>query len=263
MDALSNGLMRANWDAPASIQTLVTTRVGGVSAAPYDSLNLGDHVGDLPANVFANRALLKNILPAEPLWLRQVHGTRVSTPSDRSNEADAIVSNIPGEVLAIMTADCLPVLFANKAGTVVGAAHAGWRGLCAGVLENTVTAMQKLAGNVGAGEISAWLGPAIGPQTFEVGRDVVQAFQDSEIAYLKDAFIPIPQKPKKYLANIYSLARSRLQTIGVHQIEGGQFCTVTQADRFFSYRRDGVTGRFASLIWINSLQLAENSRPLM
>jgi YfiH family protein len=253
VDALSNGLMRANWDVPATIQTLVTTRVGGVSPAPYDSLNLGDHVGDLPANVLANRALLKNILPAEPLWLHQIHGVGISTPLNRMNEADAIVSNIPGEVLAIMTADCLPVLFANKAGTIVGAAHAGWRGLCAGVLENAVTAMHGLAANGDAGEILAWLGPAIGPQTFEVGEDVVQAFQSSEIAYSQDAFIPIPQKSEKYLANIYSLARTRLYAIGVHQVEGGQFCTVTQADRFFSYRRDGITGRFASLIWINPL----------
>ena len=255
MTDLRAGFIKPKWSAPSSVHTLVTTRVGGVSATPFDSLNLGNHVGDLPEHVSKNRELLRSNLPNEPLWLTQVHGTTVSTPSERCSEADAIVSNIPGEVLSIMTADCLPVLFSNKSGTVIGAAHAGWRGLCAGVLENTVKAMQGLSTDGGhASEVVAWLGPAIGPLAFEVGQDVMQAFNESGIPYSEDAFTSIPQKPGKYLANLYSLARGRLQSIGIHQIDGGDFCTVTQANQFFSYRRDGVTGRFASLIWIDPSQ---------
>lgn len=255
MTKLQAGFIKPRWNAPSSIQTLVTTRIGGISTAPYDSLNLGNHVGDLPESVFINRELLRCALPGEPLWLTQVHGTTVSTPSERCSEADAIVSNIPGEVLSIMTADCLPVLFSNIGGTVIGAAHAGWRGLCAGVLENTIKAMRSLSTDEGeATEVVAWLGPAIGPLAFEVGQDVVQAFNESGIPYPQDSFTSIPQKPGKYLANIYSLARSRLQYVGVQQIDGGNFCTVTQANQFFSYRRDGVTGRFASLIWIDPSQ---------
>ena len=251
MTSLTNGFLKPEWDAPLSIQTLVTKRTGGVSLAPFDSFNLGDHVGDLPENVLANRALLRTYLPADPIWLKQIHGVKVSKPSTRLLEADAVVTNIPNEVLVIMTADCLPVLFTNQSGTVIGAAHAGWRGLCAGVLENTVTEMTKLIRQDADKNIIAWLGPAIGPQAFEVGQDVLNAFQDFGISYPQSAFSPIAEKPGKYLADIYSLARSRLESVGVDQIFGGQYCTVTQADQFFSYRRDGETGRFASLIWIS------------
>jgi YfiH family protein len=247
---VSDRFLKPEWDAPSSVQTLVTTRKGGVSAAPYDSLNLGDHVGDLPIHVLANRALLRAHLPTEPIWLKQLHGIRVSTPSVRLLEADAIVTNKPNEVLAIMTADCLPVLFSNHNGTIIGAAHAGWRGLCAGVLENTVREMRGLAHQDSEHDIIAWLGPAIGPRVFEVGQEVVEGFQNFGLAYPETAFIPIADKPGKYLADIYLLARSRLQAVGVQQISGGQYCTVTQGDQFFSYRRDGETGRFASLIWI-------------
>ncbi|WP_255531337.1 peptidoglycan editing factor PgeF [Polynucleobacter sp. MWH-Post4-6-1] len=249
MTKLDMAVLTAQWDAPLSIRTRVTTRNGGVSMTPYSSLNLGDHVGDLPENVFTNRAIIRKALPNEPIWLKQVHGTQVSTPSNRLIEADAIVSNVANEVLAIMTADCLPVLFTNTSGTEVGAAHAGWRGLCAGVLENTVKEMRNLHLH-GSENILAWLGPAIGPEVFEVGQDVVDAFDDFGVNYPQEAFTPIAQKPGKYLANIYMLARSRLQAAGVGQIYGGQFCTVSQSDQFFSYRRDGVTGRFVSLIWI-------------
>lgn len=241
--------IRPQWDAPSSIQSLVTTREGGRSEQPYHALNLGDQVGDLPANVIFNRELLRNYLPAEPVWLTQVHGTTVSSPSNPNREADAIVSNIPGEVLAIMTADCLPVLFSTHSGGVIGAAHAGWRGLCQGVLEKTVQSMRALANDPNE-PILAWLGPAIGPAAFEVGPDVLEAFEASNIAYPPNAFIPILEKPGKYLVDLYLLARSRLKTVAVDQITGGEFCTVTQANQFFSYRRDGVTGRFASLIWI-------------
>ena len=241
--------IRPQWDAPSFVQSLVTTREGGISEFPYHSLNLGDHVGDLPEDVVFNRALLRKYLPTEPIWLKQVHGTMVSTPSIRTCEADGIVSNIPGEVLAIMTADCLPVLFATQSGGVIGAAHAGWRGLCQGVLEKTVQSMRALA-NDPKEPILAWLGPAIGPTAFEVGLDVKEAFEVSNIPYPSNAFIPIIEKPGKYFANLYLLAQSRLKTVGIGKITGGDFCTVNQSNHFFSYRRDGVTGRFASLIWI-------------
>jgi YfiH family protein len=159
------------------------------------------------------------------------------------------VTNLPGEVLAIMSADCLPVLFSTQSGSVIGAAHAGWRGLCHGVLEKTVQSMRALS-NEPSDPILAWLGPAIGPTSFEVGHDVLQAFEATNHLYPPNAFISIAQKPGKYLANLYSLARSRLQAVGIDRIAGGDLCTVIQSDQFFSYRRDGVTGRFASLIWI-------------
>ena len=240
------------WPAPSQIKAMITCREGGFSQDQYHSLNLGDHVGDDPKCVSANRELLNQYLPNEPLWLTQVHGTKVSTPSFRLNEADAIVTNQSNEVLAIMTADCLPILFANDAGDVIGAAHAGWRGLCNGVIENTVKEMQVLAGTNSAKDILAWLGPAIGPQAFEVGLDVLDAFRDSGAPFPADSFVEIPNNPGKYLANLYALARSRLESIGLQRIYGGDYCTVNQAEKFFSYRRDGVTGRFASLIWIKS-----------
>ncbi len=245
------------WQAPPLVKTLVSTRLGGVSQQPFDFLNLGDHVGDLAPNVLLNRALFSKELPAEPLWLKQTHSTAVSTPQSRQSStgdliyADASVTNTPNEVLAILTADCLPVLFANSSGTVVGAAHAGWRGLCAGVLENTISELLKISDNKNPTDLLVWLGPAIGPQSFEVGEDVVTAFTDSGFTIPKNAFKPIPNKAGKYLADIYLLARARLEDSGVNTISGGQYCTVRDKEHFFSYRRDGQTGRFASAIWIS------------
>ena len=245
------------WPAPATIHALVTTRQGGISSAPYDALNLGNHVGDEPARVIANRHVLRKYLPAEPVWLKQTHSTQVSTPDSRSQsssqpfEADAAVTNIPHEVLAILTADCLPVLLSNADGTVIGAAHAGWRGLCDGVLENTVGEMIKLSHQSNAENFIAWMGPAIGPESFEVGEDVVERFQECGLHNMKNCFLPIPNKTGKYLADIYQLARDRLKTVGVNSIYGGDLCTVQDQEQLFSYRRDGVTGRFASLIWIS------------
>ena len=249
--------IKPHWPAPATIHSLVTTRQGGVSSSPYDSLNLGDHVGDQPSQVIANRQILRNQLPTEPIWLKQTHGIEVSTPDSRSHHAsnpvvaDAAVTNIPDEVLVIMSADCLPVLFSNADGTVIGAAHAGWRGLCDGILENTVSEILKLANQSSAKDLIAWMGPAIGPESFEVGEDVVGRFQDSGLHDLQKSFLPIANKPGKYLADIYQLARDRLNKVGVNAIFGGDLCTVMDDERFFSYRRDGVTGRFASLIWIS------------
>jgi len=250
-------LIKPIWPASAPILTLVTTRQGGISSSPYDDLNLGDHVGDESSKVIGNRQVLKKYLPAEPIWLKQTHSIQVSTPESRSQssskpiEADAAVTNIPDEVLAILTADCLPVLLSNTGGTVIGAAHAGWRGLCDGVLENTVGEMLKLGHQSSAKDFIAWMGPAIGPESFEVGEDVVGRFQECGLHQMNHCFLPIPNKPGKYLADIYQLARDRLQTVGVNSIFGGGFCTVLDQEQFFSYRRDGVTGRFASLIWIS------------
>ena len=250
-------VIRPTWPAPAPIHALVTTRQGGVSFAPYDALNLGEHVGDNHASVIANRQLLRKYLPAEPIWLKQTHSIQVSTPDSRSQfsskpyEADAAVTNIPEEVLAIMTADCLPVLLSNDDGTVIGAAHAGWRGLCDGVLENTVSEMHKLSNQTSAINFMAWLGPAIGPESFEVGEDVVGRFQECGLHDMQHCFLPIPNKPGKFLADLYQLARDRLKRVGVNSIFGGDLCTVMDREQFFSYRRDGVTGRFASLIWIS------------
>ncbi len=246
--------------APANIGALSTLRGGGVSPAPYDDgsggggLNLGVHVGDQPELVRRNRYLLQGVLPGQPAWLTQVHGSTVldaaGVAAGSAPEADASFTAARGAVCAIMTADCLPVLFCDVDGKVVAAAHAGWRGLAGGVLERTLEAMR----GAGAGEILAWLGPAIGPQQFEVGADVLQAFRAgaadaATLARVEAAFLPVAGRPGKFLADIYALARLVLRRAGVERVAGGEFCTVSDAARFYSYRRDGVTGRQASLIW--------------
>lgn len=237
-------LLFPEWPAPAHVRAVQTTRRGGISPDPWDSFNLGDHVGDDPGRVAANRAELRGALPAEPRWLQQVHGVHTVDAAQAADRptADASFARQVGTVCAVMTADCLPVLFCDRAGTVVAAAHAGWRGLQAGVLEATIAAMA-----VPAGEILAWLGPAIGPAAFEVGDEVRAAFvaNDPDAA---EAFKP--HAPGKWLADIYRLARQRLLAAGVASISGGNWCTVSDPERFFSYRRDGVTGRMASLIWL-------------
>lgn len=236
--------IRPEWAAPPNVRAVQTTRSGGVSLGPYASLNLGDHVGDEPAAVAANRALLASILPAEPVWLKQIHGVAVADAdtAPAGVEADAAIARQPGRVCAIMTADCLPVLLCDQQGSVVGAAHAGWRGLCAGVIEATVAAM-----GVAPGEIIAWLGPAIGPQSFEVGDEVRAAFVAHDPAAAQ-AFAA--HAPGKWLADIWRLARQRLAALGVAEVAGGGRCTVAEPGRFFSYRRDGVTGRMATCIWL-------------
>ncbi|MBB5368620.1 MULTISPECIES: peptidoglycan editing factor PgeF [unclassified Janthinobacterium] len=244
---------------PANVGALSTVRAGGVSLGLYGDarggggLNLGLHVGDDPACVAQNRARLAAILPSEPAWLSQVHGVAVADAAALAGcvpDADASVATESGVVCTVMTADCLPVLFCSHDGLVVGAAHAGWRGLANGVLQHTVQDMRAR----GATEILAWLGPAIGPGAFEVGADVLQAFRDGarddeERQALSDAFAAIAGKPGKYLADIYTLARIMLRRDGVTRVSGGEYCTVSDAAQFYSYRRDGVTGRQASLIW--------------
>ncbi|KNC88345.1 purine nucleoside phosphorylase YfiH [Trabulsiella odontotermitis] len=234
------------WPVPQGVAACSSTRVGGVSLPPYDSLNLGAHCGDDLAHVDENRARMfaAGGLPSKPVWLEQVHGKDVLTltgGSYDSKRADASYSNIPGQVCAIMTADCLPVLFCNRAGTEVAAAHAGWRGLCEGVLEETVACFADRPEN-----IMAWLGPAIGPTAFEVGPEVREAFMAKDASADK-AFRPAGEK---YYADIYQLASQRLANVGVEHVYGGDRCTFSQKDDFFSYRRDKITGRMASFIWL-------------
>lgn len=238
-------MLQPDWPAPSGVCGLMTLREGGVSGPPWASFNLGDHVGDDPAHVAENRARLRLQLPADPDWLKQIHGaTAVAAGSDLV-EADAVFTRQAGRVCAVLTADCLPVLFCDRAGSVVAAAHAGWRGLADGVLEATVAAMQ-----VPPGEVLAWMGAAIGPQAFEVGDEVRQVFV-AQHAGAVAAFVPHPSRaPGKWLADIYRLARIRLEHAGVHAIYGGGRCTFNEAENFYSYRRDGVTGRMASLIWL-------------
>jgi len=233
-----------DWPAPANVRALATTRKGGTSPPPYDSFNLGDHVGDDPAAVADNREILRAFLPAEPKWLKQVHGTAVARADGLSApvEADAVIAFQTNTVCAVLTADCLPVLFCDRQGTRVAAAHAGWRGLAAGVLEASVAAMQ-----CDPAEILAWLGPAIGPQAFEVGEEVRDTFV-RDLPAAAAAFVP--GQPGKWLADIYELARLRLARAGVHQVFGGGLCTYRDAERFYSFRRDKTTGRMASLIWL-------------
>lgn len=234
-----------DWPAPASVKTLVTTRHGGVSQGVYAGLNLGDHVGDSPEHVAANRALLQRCLPVTPRWLKQVHGVQVADASVVGDgfEADVARARSTYVACAVLTADCLPLLVCDRAGTHVAAIHAGWRGLNQGVIEATVAAMGERSA-----ELLVYLGPAIGPNRYEVGDDVRDAFI-SQNAGSAAAFIATQNE--KWMANLYQLARQRLHTLGVEQIFGGDLCTASDAARFYSYRRDGVTGRTASLIWLD------------
>lgn len=233
-----------DWPAPPRVRAMQTLRTGGLSSAPWDSFNLGDHVGDDPERVAANRRLLRAALPAEPAWLMQVHGVATVDAKicQKMEAADASFTSSTGVVCAIMTADCLPVLFCDRAGTVVAAAHAGWRGLAAGVLEASIHAMA-----VAPSEILVWFGPAIGAQAFEVGDEVREVFL-SDDAGAHVCFVP--QGSGKWLADLYGLARRRLHRAGVDAIYGGGYCTASDPAQFFSYRRDGITGRMASLIWL-------------
>lgn len=252
-----------DWELPVGVTAMVTTRKGGVSEAGYASLNLGTHVGDLPASVRSNRNRLRQALPSDVTiqWLKQVHGTRVAVPrpfhADQHarlgvQTADACYVDQPAVAAAVLTADCLPVLFVSRDGQQVAAAHAGWRGLLNGVLEETVKTFR-----CPPAEITCWLGPAIGPCHFEVGAEVMQAFLDAEKAAGRHpkaiiaSFLPAGKATSsKYLMDIYAVARTRLHYAGVSMVAGGSLCTVCDASHWFSYRRDGtVSGRMASLIY--------------
>ena len=241
-------LIRPDWPAPDRVRACTTTRTGGVSVGPFASLNLAAHVGDAAVAVTANRGRLRAALdlPAEPLWLSQVHGCgAVSADAAAPGappEADAAVSRQPGHVCAVLTADCLPVLLCDRAGTVCAAVHAGWRGLYQGVLEATLARL-----GVPGAELLAWLGPAIGPARFEVGPEVRAAFVSQEPAAACAFRAGVGDR---WHADLYALARLRLAAAGVSAVSGGGLCTASDPARFFSYRRDGVTGRMATLIWL-------------
>lgn len=248
-----------SWDLPAGVHAVCTTRVGGMSQAPFDSFNLGDHVHDEPQAVTTNRALLQTQLDgARPVFLTQVHGADVvalnaTTPDD--TVADACLTQDAQVACTIMVADCLPLLFTDDDGLVVAAAHAGWRGLAGGVVEHTVQAVCAKA-NTQPSRVRVWMGPCIGPEAFEVGDEVRAAFINdvaSESSTLRSCFKPHPTHAHKWLADLAGLARQRLQSLGVTSIAGNDstaaWCTVSQPSKLFSYRRDGVTGRFAACIW--------------
>ena len=240
------GWQPANWHAPAGVHAGTTTRRGGSSRAPFSAFNLAQHVGDEPEAVDRNRAQLRRMLelPDEPLWLRQVHGVRVARHDGRliEPEADAAVAFERGRVLAVLTADCLPVVLAGTDGARIGIAHAGWRGLAAGVLEATVAAL-----DAPASRLCAWLGPAIGPAAFEVGDEVRATFVAANPA-AAGAFVANARG--RWQADLYALARLRLAAIGVDRIEGGGECTRGDGERFYSFRREAVTGRMATLAWL-------------
>lgn len=243
-EAMNQTVFSAHWPAPANVKTLISTRHGGVSEGVYMGLNVGAHVGDVPEDVAHNRHLVQQHASCPLAYLNQTHSTVVVQATDALKsllDADASVNADGQAACAVMTADCLPVLLCDAAGTTVAAAHAGWRGLVGGVIENTVAAM-----NV-TGRLLAYLGPAIGADAFEVGEDVREAFvaHDAQAAL---AFVDIGDG--KYLADIYWLARQRLQALGVTDVYGGEHCTVLQREDFFSYRRDGQTGRMVSAIWL-------------
>ena len=235
-----------DWPAPPRVHAFVTTRAGGVSQGEYASLNLGAQSGDDPVHVARNRAIVREYLPNAPRWMTQVHGTRVASLDDPADgntaRADAAVTGTRGRVCAVLTADCLPLLLCDGAGRKVGIAHAGWRGMAAGVIENAVAAL-----GVPAEQVVAWMGPAIGQDAFEVGAEVRSAFiavdPDAANAFRSHA-------PGKFMADLYALARGRLQRAGVEQVHGGGFCTHRDSARFFSYRRAQQSGRMGSFIWI-------------
>lgn len=238
--------LHPHWSAPLVVRAVATSRAGGVSQTPFDTCNLGSRVGDEPEAVAENRARLNAwlALPGDPVWLKQVHGARVIDAARDAVEieADAAVALKPGVVCAVLTADCLPVLLCDREGTRVAAAHAGWRGLAAGVLEATIEAL-----GVPGERLLAWLGPAIGPRAFEVGAEVRRTFMAHDPA-CASAFAPSPTG--RWMADIYQLARSSLAAVGVTAVYGGGLCTYSDPARFFSYRREKNTGRMASLIWL-------------
>jgi YfiH family protein len=239
-------VIQPDWPAPPNVRAFTTTRNGGFSQGSWSSLNLGANCGDDPQHVENNRHSLLRLLPSEPRWLNQVHGTNVVGWDEVRNagtEADAIISNQAGQVCAVLTADCLPVFFCNKAGTQVAAVHAGWRGLAGGVLGATVAAM-----NCNPNDLIGWLGPAIGPSVFEVGQDVYDAFTQTN----RENICAFKTKGERWLADLYLLARLELAKVGVQSVFGGKFCVYTDHLRFFSYRRDNLTGRMASMIWLES-----------
>jgi len=251
-EALSLAALRPDWPARSNVGALMSTRLGGVSAAPFDSLNLGRSGGDAPAAIDENRRRFAAALDgARPVWLSQVHGARVlrlrADAMPAAREADAAIATEPGLACTVMVADCLPVLFAAPDGRGVGAAHAGWRGLAGGVLEASVAALCDAAA-CAPRDLLAWLGPCIGPRQFEVGAEVVEACGGDSRFLAR----PRADGSMRWLADLPGLARDRLRAAGLTQISGGELCTVENASRFFSFRRDRVTGRMAAAVWLRA-----------
>lgn len=241
---MSLPVIRPQWPAPDRVEAFTTTRAGGVSKSPWNNLNLGSNCGDDRLNVLKNREIVSAITPAPPAWLKQTHGTDVVRHEGNlppEVEADAVIAETAGRVCAVLTADCLPVLLTNTGGTEVAAVHAGWRGLAAGILENTVNCMRSQAP-----EILAWIGPGIGPSAYQVGSEVRDAFCTDD-ALAETAF---KESGQRWMANLPLLARQRLARCGVSRVFGGEECTFSDEKRFFSCRRDGDTGRMATLIWL-------------
>jgi YfiH family protein len=240
-------ILKLEWPSPVGVNAIYSDRLAGASQSPYDSYNLGDHVGDLTQAVAANRADFQQSMPAQVCWLQQIHSTKVVDAHAASGyllEADACVAKRAGAACVVMTADCLPLLFCDKQARVVAAAHAGWRGLLNGVIENTVAQMA-----VEPQQIMVWMGPAIGPQAFEVGVEVRQQFI-AKSGEAESAFRP-SAAPGKYYADIFSLAKQRLNALSINNIYQQGSCTYSEPERFFSYRRDGQTGRMAAAIWLS------------
>lgn len=246
----AHGWIVPDWPAPPGVRALITTRAGGVSRGAFAGMNLGMHTGDNAEHVAHNRAQLRQSLPAEPLWLRQVHGTTVAEAggTDGSPEADAAVARRPQAVCAVLTADCLPLLLCDDGGSVVAAVHAGWRGLSSGVIEQTLRVIDRPRA-----ALLAYLGPAIGPAAYEVGAEVREAFIAADATGGRGAAAAFaPGRPGKFHADLYALARMRLARSGVERVYGGGYCTYAERERFYSFRRDGATGRMASLIWMEA-----------
>lgn len=245
---MNPSVIKPNWPAPACVKAFTTMRLGGVSLPPYHQMNLAAHVGDQAESVNINRALLKKQLnlPADPTWIQQTHSTIVlpASPDNTEKEADATLTDQSERICVVLTADCLPILVCHRKGTHVAAIHVGWRGLLGGIIENTLTAL-----NLPPQELLIWLGPAISAQHYEVGEEVRNAFLVTD-PDTHQAFSPSPQK--RWLADLYTLARLRLRKMGATAIYGGEYCTYSNKECFFSYRRDGEkTGRMASLIYFH------------
>jgi polyphenol oxidase len=244
MSKLIDTFIKPNWPAPTKVHSWQTTRLGGVSLPPYDSLNFGEHVNDHPIHVANNRQRLSAYVPTEPVWLNQVHGVRVINAAESRclEDADASFATLPNVVCVTMTADCLPLLLCDQSGTIVAAVHAGWRSLCDGIIEATVKQLP-----VPISTLMAWLGPAIGPEAFEVGSEVRAKFIDQDKSAEK-AFVP---NGSKWLGDLHTIAKQRLQALGINAIYGERLCTYSNPNQFFSFRRDGNTGRMATMIWLS------------
>ena len=255
LQTLDNGLqvLIPCWEVPSHIRAFISTRNMGFSDTPFNTLNLGLHVGDRIENVLRNRSLIRQELPDEPIWLNQVHGSTVWTSPTSLSDADGAVSNEKNQVLSIMTADCMPILFCDELGDVIAACHAGWRGLALGIIQETVKAMVVKKGVIKSSEyiskLKVYLGPAIGPSHFEVGSDVFQAFASKfSIQQMNHCFVP-GQTQGKYFANLFLIAKWILQDLGINAIYLEEICCYKNHNLFFSHRRDKQSGRFASFLW--------------